>query len=75
MLVRSGKKKYILRPGTKVQIDNRAVFSVAKEPNWVDAEVVDTLSLQFTSELEDGSIQYRMYRDIDSTWKPTQDSI
>ena len=75
MLVRAGKKKYILRPGTKVQIDHRAVFSVAKEPNWQDAEVVDTLSLQFTSKLEDGTIQYRMYRDIDSTWRPVEEPL
>ena len=75
MLVRDGKLKYILRPGTTVMIDYRGVFSVAKEPNWVDAKVVDTLDIQFTSELEDGTVVFRMYRDIKNTWKPVEKSL
>ena len=75
MLVRVGKKKYILRPGTKVQIDYKGVFSAAVEPNWTDAKVIDTLSCQFTCDIGDGTVVFQSYKNINETWRPVEESI
>ena len=72
MLVEYRGKKYVLRPGTVVQVNWRPVFSTKEGPNWKHATINDILSVQFTAHINvDGDpLTYRFYKDVGHTWRP-----
>lgn len=62
-------RKDLLNEGDYVMINMRDEFSAKPVNNWVEAQVVDLMSRQFTAELVSGRIIYRMYDSEGTQWR------